>query len=176
MKVLAQESVLLLDVSTRQGSELHLDLSTLQRPLLYQYVSTHLSCTWTFLHNRSLCFSWTRLHHRAELSCSWTMDMSGQHLPLLLLNVPRLQSAVACAAPGLVYTTEAYAAPRSFHTLGPELHLDVSMYSTGAWKKGASIVPRLFYTAEACAAPGHVYTTEACAPPGLVYTCTCTGS
>jgi hypothetical protein len=36
------------------------------------------------------------------------------------------QLNVYCAAPGLVYNTEACAAHERFHTLGPELHLDMS--------------------------------------------------
>jgi hypothetical protein len=34
--------------------------------------------------------------------------------------------SVACDAPGLVYPTEACAAPGHVYTLGPELHLDMS--------------------------------------------------
>jgi hypothetical protein len=54
-----QEPVLLLDMSTPQGTELHLCLSGQQEPVLLLLVSTlrGLSCTWSCLDNRSLCFT-----------------------------------------------------------------------------------------------------------------------
>jgi hypothetical protein len=54
-----QKPVLHLVVSTPQRPELHLDLSGQQEPVLLLDLSTPrgLSCTWTFLDNRSLCFS-----------------------------------------------------------------------------------------------------------------------
>ncbi len=57
----------------------------------------------------------------------------------LHLDVPRL--ILACAAAGVVYTTQACAASGHVYTLGPELHLDV------------------FRLLVACASAGLVYTT-----------------
>jgi hypothetical protein len=55
------------------GSELHLDVSGQQEPLLLSGMSTlqGLSYTWTYLDYRSLCCSLTCLHYRG-LSCTWT--------------------------------------------------------------------------------------------------------
>jgi hypothetical protein len=47
-----QEPVLLLDVSIPQAPKLHLDVSI-------EHYRGLLSCTWTYLKNRSLCSSWT---------------------------------------------------------------------------------------------------------------------
>jgi len=59
----SQEPVLFLDVSTPQDPELHLFMSGPQEPVLLLDVSTphhgSLSCTWTVLDNRSLCWPWT---------------------------------------------------------------------------------------------------------------------
>ncbi len=57
---------------TRYPPELHLDVSTLQRPLVHLDETPLLGpgCTWAYLDNKSLC-SWTQLHNRS-LCCSWT--------------------------------------------------------------------------------------------------------
>jgi len=55
-----QRLVLLLEVSTPQGSELHLNVSALQRPVLLLEVSTPQGpkLIWTCLHYRGMCCSW----------------------------------------------------------------------------------------------------------------------
>jgi hypothetical protein len=66
------------------------------------------------------------------------LDLVGQQEPVLILDVSTLQGRVlhldylyyctieACAAAGLVYSTEACAASGHVNTLGPELHMDMS--------------------------------------------------
>ena len=77
-----QRLVLLLEVSTPQGSELHLNVSALQRPVLLLEVSTPQGpkLIWTCLHYRGMC-------------CSWRCLPTPQG-PELLLNVYALQSLV----------------------------------------------------------------------------------
>ncbi len=82
------------DVSTPQGPELHLDVSTPRGPQLHLEVSTPQGPEWTCLHHRGLSCIWTCLHHRG-LSCIWTCLHHG-----------------AFAAPGGVFTTEAWATYR----------------------------------------------------------------
>ncbi len=63
-----QRPVLLLDVSTPQGLELHLNVSAQQRLVLLLKVSTPMgpSCIWTCLHYRGLCCSWRSEAEAAE--------------------------------------------------------------------------------------------------------------
>jgi hypothetical protein len=92
--------VLLLEVSTLHGPEMHLDISALQRHVPHWQVST--------LHMHDLY-----------------LDVSTIQRPVLLLDVVYSYITVAEAAPGLIFTTEACAASILIYTQGPEVHLDL---------------------------------------------------
>jgi hypothetical protein len=97
--VYTTEARVLLGVSTPQGPELHLDVST----LLYR----GMCCIGRCLLHRGLSCIWMCLHYKGA--------------------VPRgVYTTGACAAPGGVYATEACAAPEGVFTTGYELHLRVS--------------------------------------------------
>jgi hypothetical protein len=70
-----QEPVLLLDVSTPQGLELHWDVPRLQEPvLLLDFTVSTLKrhvLTCMCLHHRGLSRTWACLHYRC-LCCNWT--------------------------------------------------------------------------------------------------------
>jgi hypothetical protein len=168
MKVLAQEFVLLLDVSTPL-------VSTVQSPFCVAPGSVYATGPWsaprlvytaeayalpvrvytlvTELHldvstQQRLCFSWTRLHHR-ELSCSWTMDMScfwtclyyrGMNCTCMYLDYRSLCCSWTCLHYRGLYCTPTF--PHTVAWAAPG-----RVYSTGAWA-----APRLVYE----------YTTEAC--------------
>ncbi len=108
------------------------DVSTLQRPVLLLELSTpqgpelHLTC----LHYRGLSYSWSCLYHRS-LSCIW-----------------RVYPTEACAAPGVVYTTGAWAASdRDVSTLPrPVLLLELSTVH----HRGLSCIWRVYTTKGLC--------------------------
>ncbi len=118
--VCTTEGCAALQVSTPQGPELHLNVST----------PRSLSCTWKCLHYRGVSSISTLLVAFAAAGLVYTTEAcaASGHVntlgPELHLGVVRL--LVACAAAGLVYTTEACAPSGHVYTLGPELHLDVS--------------------------------------------------
>jgi hypothetical protein len=114
-----------LAVSAQQSPVLLLDLSTLQCPVLHSDLPTQwgLSITRTCLHYRFRCCTQTCLHTAGpELH----RDVSAQQSLMLHLDGFPLQGpertwpcpdTVACAAPGLIYTSETCAA-----------HLDLSTH------------------------------------------------
>ena len=130
-----QEPVLLLDVSTPQGPELHQDVSTLHRPVLLLVMSMlqGLSCTWTYLDNSRLCCFWMCPHHRASAAprrvyTTGACAAPGHDWSTGACAAPgHVRTAGLCAAPGRVYTVKACAAPGPVYTAGPELHLDMSV-------------------------------------------------
>ncbi len=84
-----------IEVSTPQGSELQMDVPTLERPVLLLEVSIPqhrgLYCTWTCLDLSSLCCSCTYLHCR-YLCCTQNFlhTVSELHLDLSSLQSPVL--------------------------------------------------------------------------------------
>jgi hypothetical protein len=100
-----------------------------------------LSCTWTCLENRSLCWS-GHVYTTEVFAAPRQVNKTGAlHYTLGAWAEPRrLYTTEAFSAPGHVYTTMALAAPGLVLTKG------------------------------ALAAPGRVYTTGALANPGRVYT------
>ncbi len=126
-----------LEVSTPQGSELHLELCGQQEPVLLIDLSTpqepelHLA-----LSGQHKSLSWSA-------TCIW-MYLVYRNLPLLLLDVSTLQITV------LSYSLHHRDMSYTWKLSGqkPVLLVDVSTLE-GSGPKGL--------------APGHVYTTDACA-------------
>jgi hypothetical protein len=91
----AQGTVQLLEVSTPQWPELHMDMSTIKRIVLLLQMSTsqgpklHLDVS--TVHYRGMCYTGRCLHHRG-LSCIW--DMSTLQGPELHQDILKLQSPV----------------------------------------------------------------------------------
>ncbi len=141
------------------GSELHLDLSVQQEPLLLLDVSTlqGLSYTWTCLYNKSLCFSWTCLHCRV-----WATP--GLVCTTRAFSAPGRVYTTRPELHGLVWTTRAFASPGHVYTTRSEQHLHVStLYCRCLCCSWTCLKYRTW------AAPGRVYTKDVCAAPGRVY-------
>jgi hypothetical protein len=140
VSVYSKESMLLLDVSALQRTELHLELSTLQLPLLHLNVSR--------LHGTLLLLNVSTLQrHVMHLDMSTPqgpklhLDAPGRQEPVLLLELftpqgPELHQCLhyrgLCCT---VYSTEDLSGQQDPTVLlldvstlrqGPELHLDVS--------------------------------------------------
>ncbi len=93
-----------------------------------------MSCVWTYLNYKSLCFTWTCLHNRA-LICTWTCldnrsltcSWSCQHYRYRCVSCTwtyLVYRNLCCN--GRVYTTKACAAFSVSTPQGPELHLNLS--------------------------------------------------
>ncbi len=90
-----------------------------------------LSCTWTYLHYRC---TWTRLHHRS-LSWTWTVYTREACAASICFYTTGAWAAPrhVCPVPGLVYTTESFAASARDCKIGPELLLRCLHYKCLHW-------------------------------------------
>ncbi len=186
---------------------LHLDVCSLYRSLCYSWKCLHfrsLSCSPKCLHCTHKCtLQGPQLHLHLctvdyrSLCCSWAcLQRHALNLDVFTSQGPKLHLDVfteACAAPGRVYTTEAWAAtgsvcmdsgqqePLLLLDVGPELPLDVfeQLLAMSTWKgperhldlcRQQKPVLLLDVSREACAASRRVYTTEAWAATGRVWT------